>query len=363
MIDPTWQWRIIAGSVAVSLALWSLVIARWFRGRPAVLFQPRRAVPWGLVDLAAVLVLLIIFQAATFPILERYYSVSLDGPLDQMPAPQQILLVTAGSLSSLLALAASLAFIGWRTRAHMHDLGWNPRQLIRDGYLGLLAFVMLAVPVFAIQWFLTEWMSLKSKHPLVDVVLEHPRPSYLLCSGFAALIVAPIAEEYLFRVFFQGWLENVAGSFRASTGRSETLARWAELWIYGPQEEFTPRRSEVETSRDTLHPTEVEPPRDRVASAGHLESSARDTAAGGRAGAAFPTRVGPAVWPTLISAGFFALAHYNHGPDPIPLFFLAVGLGYLYQRTHRILPCIAVHFLVNAVTMLQLWLMVSQRVN
>ena len=151
MIDPTWQWRIIAGSVAISLALWSRAITRWFRGRPAVLFQPRRAVPWGLVDLGAVLVLLLLFQVATFSIVERNFGVSLDGPVSQMPAQQQIVLVTAGSLSSLLALAASLAFIRWRTGAHMHDFGWNRRRLIHDGCLGLLAFVMLAVPVFAIQ--------------------------------------------------------------------------------------------------------------------------------------------------------------------------------------------------------------------
>jgi membrane protease YdiL (CAAX protease family) len=35
-------------------------------------------------------------------------------------------------------------------------------------------------------------------------------------------------------------------------------------------------------------------------------------------------------------------------PDPIPLFVLALGLGYLYRQTHRILPCIVVHLLLNA---------------
>jgi len=41
----------------------------------------------------------------------------------------------------------------------------------------------------------------------------------------------------------------------------------------------------------------------------------------------------PALWPILLSAGLFAALHATHGPDPIPLFLLALGLGYLYQRT------------------------------
>ena len=56
-------------------------------------------------------------------------------------------------------------------------------------------------------------------------------------------------------------------------------------------------------------------------------------------------------WPVLLSAALFAGLHWSHGPDPIPLFVLAVGLGYLYQRTHRILPCIIVHLLLNSCTM------------
>jgi hypothetical protein len=33
------------------------------------------------------------------------------------------------------------------------------------------------------------------------------------------------------------------------------------------------------------------------------------------------------------------------------LFFLALGLGYVYRQTHRILPGIVVHFLLNACSM------------
>ena len=36
---------------------------------------------------------------------------------------------------------------------------------------------------------------------------------------------------------------------------------------------------------------------------------------------------------------------------PIALFLLGLALGYLYRRTGSLLPCIVVHFLLNAMTM------------
>ncbi|MFT7642674.1 MAG: membrane protease YdiL (CAAX protease family), partial [Pirellulaceae bacterium] len=63
-----------------------------------------------------------------------------------------------------------------------------------------------------------------------------------------------------------------------------------------------------------------------------------------------------AMLPILGSSAIFALMHFSHGPDPIPLFFLSIGIGYVYQRTHRILPCILIHMLLNGFSILLLWL-------
>jgi membrane protease YdiL (CAAX protease family) len=69
----------------------------------------------------------------------------------------------------------------------------------------------------------------------------------------------------------------------------------------------------------------------------------------------------PGWLPIVTSAGLFSLLHFSHGPDWIPLFFLALGLGYLYRQTHRITPCVVVHLLVNSLAVLQLWLYVQER--
>ena len=61
--------------------------------------------------------------------------------------------------------------------------------------------------------------------------------------------------------------------------------------------------------------------------------------------------------PIIITAVLFGLAHTGYGPEPIPLFFLGLVLGYLYQRTHRILPCIVTHAIFNLFTVILLWRM------
>jgi hypothetical protein len=60
--------------------------------------------------------------------------------------------------------------------------------------------------------------------------------------------------------------------------------------------------------------------------------------------------------PLVLSAAIFAMLHYGQGPAPIPLFFLALGLGYLYRQTHRAAPSIVVHLMINSLSMAVMWI-------
>ncbi len=51
---------------------------------------------------------------------------------------------------------------------------------------------------------------------------------------------------------------------------------------------------------------------------------------------------------------FFAAVHSSVWPSPIPLFVLALGLGYLTARTGSIVPAVVVHGLFNAVSFVYL---------
>ncbi|WP_149497212.1 CPBP family intramembrane glutamic endopeptidase [Roseiconus lacunae] len=54
--------------------------------------------------------------------------------------------------------------------------------------------------------------------------------------------------------------------------------------------------------------------------------------------------------PLLVSSFVFALMHFGQGAAPIPLFFLAMGLGLVYQRTGRLWIVIVVHIILNSAT-------------
>ena len=64
-----------------------------------------------------------------------------------------------------------------------------------------------------------------------------------------------------------------------------------------------------------------------------------------------PTWQPRSFWPILLTSFVFAALHFGQGAAPIPLFFLSIGLGYLYQATGRLTPVIIVHMLLNGATL------------
>lgn len=59
-----------------------------------------------------------------------------------------------------------------------------------------------------------------------------------------------------------------------------------------------------------------------------------------------------AYWPVFVSSAVFAALHSEHGAAPIPLFVLALGLGFLYRQTGRITAPMIVHMVLNGLTLL-----------
>ena len=49
----------------------------------------------------------------------------------------------------------------------------------------------------------------------------------------------------------------------------------------------------------------------------------------------------------MITSALFAVMHLGQGLAPIPLFVFSLLLGYLYQRTGSLLPCIGLHMINN----------------
>jgi membrane protease YdiL (CAAX protease family) len=319
--------------------------ARWQRGEALVAWSPRRAVPWGFLDLNVALFMLL---AAGVIVVQTYRQwggaavVTLDAEptLDKLPQSVLIGITIADSLLKLAVMLAAIAFISFRTGANKHDWGWNPKHLGEDIVTGLKAFAVLVPVVLALQATLVYVFEWKSEHPLLENLKASPSLTLYVASLVAAAFVAPLAEEWAFRVLLQGWMEKVA------------LRRysWEQLLIGGPTGEEVPRESDagLDEVEEKLPPAKApatnlgNPYRspDEVSGPIPLSPSAK------------PTGENPPWWPVVISAALFAVVHISHGPDFLPLFFLALGLGYLYRQTHRIVPSMVVHFCLNFLTML-----------
>jgi hypothetical protein len=166
-----------------------------------------------------------------------------------------------------------------------------------------------------------------------------PDLALFFVSSLAAVVVAPICEEIIFRLLFQGWLEKCEATFRGLIRREPAIeAVTADDGSQVVAPHTGEANSDVLIGQPLIEPT---PTYDDVAA---QASQPVDT---------------PHGWVAIvISAAFFGLAHLGYGPEPIPLFFLALVLGYLYNRTHRIVPSMVAHALFNAYSMIALWRMV-----
>jgi membrane protease YdiL (CAAX protease family) len=269
----TWSSSVVVGAVFVFAWAWLHGLQRLVAGRPLIEPTARRPVPWGPTEIVLAVLLLLLCQGALFEAVRNWRGWLTVPSLTTADAEGRLWLLSASAAGSLAALAASVAWVAVRTEATWGDLGVVWRRTGTDMGLGVVAFVMIAPPVFGLQLLLVRWFGIPSQHPLIAVLRDHPSPALMAAVVFSAVVVAPLAEEYFFRVLLQGWLERLV--------------------------------------------------RPQLA--------------------------------ILASAAAFAVVHTQNGPDPIPLLLFAVGLGYLYRQTHRILPSVVVHLLLNACSLAALF--------
>lgn len=306
-MSPLEIFSAVFGFVALTMILgclltWSAAIWQLKHGRAILPLEDRQPVGWGFDGVIVALGLVVLLANAASFVAQRAGWLQI--PQDPTKTP-----ISLSDMSTLLSIeggsrvAACGLLVVWLValyRSNAVDLGFA----LRKSHLlaGLLGVVALLPPIYLLQALLTKWW-VEYEHPVLDLLQESGDPMYLLPMAIVAVIVAPLTEEFLFRVVLQGWLES-----KSSGG--DPLDYSAE---------------EHPEKRDTTEALSTESAKANV-------------------------RV--PYWPILVSSLFFALAHLGHGPAPVTLFFLALGLGYLYRQTHSIWPSLLVHFSLNAITML-----------
>lgn len=304
----------VVGSMVLS-AIAGLQLAVLRRSGPLLQFEPRQPVPWN-------------FSGALLPILllgmtifEQWHS---HGKAKDMQASGLLNYIVGQSV----VVGGFLFVVAVLSGASRFDLGLprNFRQVLGDCFIGAIACLAALAPIHIVQICFVWWLFPNEKtsgHPLIKMVESGPLDfTLLLLTGVTAVLVAPVCEEIMFRLLLQGWLE-----------------KWEDRRLHWrSRDQAAHQNIESAASGANIDLTADQPPDDSPPRIG-----------------AFGIAHG---WvPILVSATLFGIAHYGYGPEPVPLFLFGLVLGYLYQRTHRILPGIVAHALFNLFTMIVLWRM------
>jgi membrane protease YdiL (CAAX protease family) len=352
---------VLALSATIVLAIgfggclcWVLAALKVAGGQPLIDWSKRRPVPWALLDLVGIFVLYVVSIFVVQGSLNAAGMLPDTDDLTKLSLGDSAVLVAANIAASLGLLVVALPLVVLRTGATLQDFGLVARKLADDIKLGIIAFLMLAPPVYVIQGLLVYFWQ-PSKHPLMEMFKASPDPGFYALLFVAAAVVAPIFEEIVFRVILQGFLEK-ALSFRHDI---------AEL-MHG----FPTPTAAIPVAASVTAPTESDAAV-KVLHAGDPLDNPNPFApsaviVGDESAAVATTEVcvqpefqGISAWlPIGLSAIIFALLHFSHGPDWVALTLLACGMGYLYQRTHRLVPSLVVHALLNSLSMWGLWLQV-----
>ncbi len=324
---------VIAGAILLgSVMAWNHLIARLRAGEPALEFRPRRNVPWNMLAILSMVFFTLGTNVVLLGILRRFAGVGPPADIAEFTPRDTSLTILILSVSSVVALLVTLGLLRATTDCDGQDLGLLPPNLVNDVGLGVNAFLLLSAPVFGLQMLLS--LIWREDHPLVKVILDDPSIEFFVYSAISAACIAPVVEEFFFRLLVQGWLEKLDRMVHQLPAEDRPPAAIAPPTGDDVDEEY---------DRDTENPYLIPFGSPLAEPRGKRQADER-----------------PGTYlPVIASSLLFALAHFGQGPAPVPLFFLALGLGYLYRQTHRIMPCIVVHFLVNSVSLLNLWLYVK----
>jgi membrane protease YdiL (CAAX protease family) len=314
---------IVLGVLVASAATWFAMIARRKQHGTLLDYEPRSPVPWG----APVALLAVVFVALTL-------LAPSDAPAEQAGQVSTFEIVqrlVSFILFQCAVLAGIVVIVTGLYRPSLRDLGLPvfAEELVRDIRIGIVACLAAIAPVYGVQIFMLYAFG-PSHHPLVQMVTGGEASiGVVFLASILAIVVAPVSEEVLFRLLLQGWLEKIEG-------------RWIGWGSEQQHDEAQATNDECQIPADSSYDIRHSPIEE-------LTPPLLGAPARGLAGL-------PHGWLAIsISSLLFGAAHSGYGPDPVAIFFLAIILGYVYQRTHRIVPCMVAHALFNSLAMLILW--------
>jgi membrane protease YdiL (CAAX protease family) len=311
-----------------------LVAGWWYILRPLLPRQRDRAVPWSGVEVIAGLVLVLILWPATVSeVLDR--TGLYPRPSDETEALKVLqtrreacVAMAAFPCQVLTLLYLLYALSGTRP----YQLGLTLHQFRRNALPGLVGAVLFSPFVYALLYLVTWCYSHLAggepqEHPLT--VLGQSEPWVIVVP---AVVVAPVLEELLFRGLLQRWL------LRRPWGGNAAIIGGGAMALLTQASHLT----EATAHADWPALYRALSPLFFVLLAALPFLLIRRTPR-------YRTER------TLYAVALlFAAAHSFAWPQPVPLFVLGLGLGYLAYRTQSLLPGMAMHALFNSIACIAL---------
>jgi membrane protease YdiL (CAAX protease family) len=243
--------------------------------------------------------------------------------------------------------------------ARLRDLGlsldrWQPQVV-----LGVVSVLMLMPFIYGAQYIAVYRLG-RTQHPLEQMLREQFSIESAVLSFLAAVVLAPLIEEMLFRGIFQSWLvELLNRSWSIAQGlfvselvpiESSTLTQESDqsASLVGTMDvsERDTRADDFADEQTDRHPLIQDWPSDLLEVGAPVPDAPK-------AHATSPVCAAIAI---VITSLLFAGLHAGQWPAPIPIFILALGLGFIYHRTGSLLAPICMHALFNGFSTLALFI-------
>ena len=280
-----------------------------------------RHIPWGT---GAVITLFVTYLMVHVLTIQGYLLLTRRPPSVPFSFREQMILTSL--INGILLVVIPLAFHGISGAVPEH-LGLTWKRIGWQVRVGFVAFLIVALPVNAINFFSVRvWTP--HEHPLEKMVRERGAAGAISLGGLAylafltAVVLAPAAEELIFRGVIQNWLSRVVQRWTnqgvltpPETTPAEELDFNDPTTAYVPPTPIPPERPIHQCAGDGHQPNPYEPPRPRLTD---RRGWKHDPA----------TRSGLAtIMPVVLTSVLFAAAHAPQWPAPIAIFFLSLALA------------------------------------
>lgn len=271
-----------------------LYITRTRRQRPLLNRWDREISRTDFLDAIGVMLIYLMSQAAALLVVADLDALSAGDDLSP------ILITPLSSAAGLCGMAGGLVActLVYLRRRDLRSMYIRFDKFGKQILIGLSATACVLPSILLLNGVISVFI-LEYSHPVIDAFLSEMSLSALLSTAFTVVIAAPLVEEFVFRGILLSFLQRIFDR------------NWSfETLIF---------------CNNTSTPT---------------HEASRGLA--GRYGAIVVTSV------------LFAGLHVGQGAAYIPLFFLALTLGYVTQKTGSILPAIIMHVSLNSLSTITL---------